>query len=70
MPFRTLNFGISADKIQNVLWRVYSMTLRASVEYVIIDCGANNLGHNIPLKRFDKHRLHIKEKLEEPVYFR
>ena len=26
------------------------MTLPASVEYVIIHCGINNLGHNIPLK--------------------
>ena len=50
LPFRTLNFGISGDKIQNVLWRVYNMTLPASVEYVIIHCGTNNLGHNSPLK--------------------
>ena len=26
------------------------MTLPASVEYVIIHCGTNNLGHNSPLK--------------------
>ena len=26
------------------------MTLAASVEYVIIHCGTNNLGHNSPLK--------------------
>ena len=50
LPFCTLNFGISKDKIQNVLWRVYSMTLPALVEYVIISCSTNNLGHNIPLK--------------------
>ena len=50
LPFRTLNFGISGDKIQNVLWRVCNMTLPASVEYVIIHCGTNNLGHNSPLK--------------------
>ena len=50
LPLRTLNFGISGDKIQNVLWRVYNMTLPASVEYVIIHCGTNNLGHNSPLK--------------------
>ena len=50
LPFRTLNFGISGDKIQNVLWRVYNMTLPASVEYLIIHCGTNNLGHNSPLK--------------------
>ena len=51
LPFRTLNFGISGDKIQNVLWRVYNMTLPASVEYVIIHCGTNNLGHNSPLQQ-------------------
>ena len=50
LPFHTLNFGISEDKIQNVLWRVYNMTLPASVEYVIIHCDTNNLGHNSPLK--------------------
>ena len=50
LSLRTLNFGISGDKIQNVLWRVYNMTLPASVEYVIIHCGTNNLGHNSPLK--------------------
>ena len=26
LPFRTLNFGISGDKMQNVLWRVYNIT--------------------------------------------
>ena len=50
LPFRTLNFGISREKIQNVLWRVYNLTLPASKEYVIIHCGTNNLGHNSPLK--------------------
>ena len=50
LPFHTLNFGISEDKIQNVLWRVYNMTLPASVEYVIVHCGSNNLGYNSPLK--------------------
>ena len=49
LPFHTLNFGIR-DKIQNVLWHVYNMTLPASVEYVIILFGTNNLGHNSPLK--------------------
>ena len=46
----TLNFGISGDKIQNVLWRVENMTLPSSIEYVIIHCGTNNLGHNSPVK--------------------
>ena len=50
LHFRTLNFAISGDKTQNVLWRVSNMTLPAPVEYVIIHCGTNNLGHNSPLK--------------------
>ena len=50
LPFCTLNFGISGDKTQNVLWRVCNMTLSASMEYIIIHCGTNNLGHNSPLK--------------------
>ena len=50
LPFRTLNFDINGDKIQNVLWRVYNMTFTASVEYVIIRCGTDNIGHNSPLK--------------------
>ena len=31
LPFRTLNFGISRDKTQNVLWHVCNMTLPVSV---------------------------------------
>ena len=36
--------------MQNVLWRVCNITLPASVEYVIIHCNTNNLGHNSLLK--------------------
>ena len=50
LPFHTLNFGISRDNIENVLWHVYHMTLPASVKYIIIHGGTNNLGHNRPLK--------------------
>ena len=50
LSFRTLNFGISVDKMQSVLWPVCNMTLPASVEYVIFYCGTNDLGHNSPLK--------------------
>ena len=50
LSFRTVNFGISGDKIQNVLWCVCNMTLLTSMEYVIIHCGTNNLRHNSPLK--------------------
>ena len=50
LSFPTLNFGIGGDKTQNVLRRLSSTTLPESVEYVIIHCGTNNLGHNNPLK--------------------
>ena len=43
LPFRTLNLGISGDKIQNVLRCVHTMILPASVEYLIIHCGTDNL---------------------------
>ena len=56
LPFRTLNFSISRGKIQNVLWHVCNMTLPASVEYIIIHCGTNNLGHSSPLKIADRLR--------------
>ena len=50
LSFCTLNFGMSGDKIQNVLWRVCNMSLLASVEYVVIYSGNNNLGYNSPIK--------------------
>ena len=46
--FRTLNFGISGDKIQNVLWCAKNITLPSSLEYIIIHCGTNNVGDNSP----------------------
>ena len=51
LPICTLNFGISGDEIQNVSWRVCNMTLPASVEYIIIYCGTNNLEHNSLINR-------------------
>ena len=50
LSFRTLNFGISGEEIQNVLWCVCYIHLPALREYIIIHCGANNLGHNSALK--------------------
>ena len=50
LPFLTLNFGTAGDKSQNVLWRLCNMTLPASMEYVIIHCCKNNLGHSKSLK--------------------
>ena len=50
LSFRTLNVGISGGKIQNVLQSVCNMTLPATVEYVSIHYGNNNIGHSSPLK--------------------
>ena len=50
LVFCTLNYGISGDKIQNVLWHMCNLTFPVSVEYVIIHCGTNNLGYNCLLK--------------------
>ena len=50
LSFHALNFGISRDKMQNVLRCVCNITLPASVECIIIQCDTNNLGHNSPLK--------------------
>ena len=39
----TINCGIGGDKIQNVLWRAEYIPLPQSLEYVLINCGTNNL---------------------------
>ena len=43
-------FGISGDKIHNVLWRVCNVALTKLVEHVIIHRDTNKLGQNSPLK--------------------
>ena len=42
----TINCGIAADKIQNVLWRKENISLPQSLEYVVISCGTNNLAND------------------------
>ena len=39
----TINRGIGGDKIQNILWRAEYIPLPQSLEYVLINCGTNNL---------------------------
>ena len=46
--FYPLNLGIGGYKIQNVLWRIVNMSLPPSLQYIFIDCGAKNIGHNNP----------------------
>ena len=45
----TLNFGITGDKIQHVLWRIQNLNLsnNFSIKYIFILCGTNNLDHNL-----------------------
>ena len=37
-PYETLNFGISGDKTQHVLWRVKNMDLPDSLKFVMVHC--------------------------------
>ena len=39
----TINCGSGRDKIQYVLWRTEYILLSQSLEYVLINCGTNNL---------------------------
>ena len=39
----TINCGIGGDNIQNVLWSVENIPLPQSMEYILINCGTNNL---------------------------
>ena len=48
-PYETLNFGISGDKTQHVLWRVMNMNLPDSLKNVIVHCGTNNVGKDGPV---------------------
>ena len=47
--YETLNFGISGDKTQRVLWRVTNMDLPDSLKFVIVHCGTNNVGKDGPV---------------------
>ena len=42
----TINCEIGGDKIQNVLWRAEYIPLPQSLEYILINCGTNNLDTN------------------------
>ena len=45
-----LNFGISRDKIQQVLWRIQNLNFsnNSSVKYIFILWRTNSLDHNPP----------------------
>ena len=48
--YNTLNFGISGDKVQNILWRIsnYDFSNNSSIKCVFILGGTNNIDHNSP----------------------
>ena len=39
----TLNLGIGGDRTEQVIWRVNNLSFPASIKYVIIRCGTNNI---------------------------
>ena len=41
-----LNLGIGGDRTEHVIWRVYNLSFPASLKYVIIHCGTNNVKFN------------------------
>ena len=43
-----LNLGIGGDRTEHVIWRVDNLSLSASIKYVIIHCGTNNVKFNNP----------------------
>ena len=43
-PWRVFNFGIAADKVQHVIWRLDEVTRRIPADRVLIVVGTNNLG--------------------------
>ena len=43
-----LNLGIVGDRTEHVIWRVDNLSLSASIKYVIIHYGTNNVKFNNP----------------------
>ena len=46
--YGTINCGIGGDRTENVLVRAGKMVLPKSLEYVVVNCGTNNLKHHSP----------------------
>ena len=43
-----LNLGIGGDRTEHIIWRVDNLSFPASIKYVIIHCGTNNIKFNNP----------------------
>ena len=44
----TLDLGIGGDRTEHEIWRVDNLSFLASIKYVIIHCGTNNIKFNNP----------------------
>ena len=47
-PLKTLNFGVSGDKTQHVLWRAKNGEIPLSTQSVVIHVRTNNIGRDEP----------------------
>ena len=45
---KAVNFGISGDKTQHVLWRANNINLNNKIKIIVIHCGTNNIDNNTP----------------------
>eukprot|EP00112_Aurelia_sp_Birch-Aquarium-sp1_P009827 Seg2132.2 transcript_id=Seg2132.2/GoldUCD/mRNA.D3Y31 product="Platelet-activating factor acetylhydrolase IB subunit gamma" protein_id=Seg2132.2/GoldUCD/D3Y31 len=45
---KALNFGIGADRIENVLWRIQNGEIPSNVRSAVIQVGTNNIGEDGP----------------------
>ena len=43
-----LNLGVGGDRTEHVIWIVDNLSFPASIKYVIIHCGINNIKFNNP----------------------
>jgi len=53
LPSRALNFGISGDKIGNVLWRIENYSYQASLSHIFFLFGTSNIEINSPTQIVD-----------------
>ena len=47
-PLRALNFGVSGDRTQHVLWRIENGEIPLNLQVAFVHCGTNNLDRDNP----------------------
>ena len=47
-PLRALNFGVSGDRTQHVLWRIENREIPLNLQVAFVHCGTNNLDRDNP----------------------